>query len=107
MTIILGDPDQMFFANHPSRRFHIRPARGDEHDAEFMTLGQHDKTRRRIILWKVPGDVSMQFRTFAGKIMKTPFLVFADEEIRDDDQTVGAILDGVMKDAAKREGMTA
>ena len=107
MTVILGDPDQMWFAQRPTRRFHIRPARAGESENEFMALGPHETRRRQVILWKVPGDVAPQFRAFAGKVLKVPFLSFADEAIRDDDETLGPMLNEIMQDAARREGMTA
>jgi hypothetical protein len=107
MTINLADPDMIWFVQHRDRTFHIRNAFGDEHEAEFDTLGPHQRERRKIILWKVPHNVALQFRSFAGKILKTPFLAFADEEIRDDDETLGPILNGIMEEAAKSYGMKA
>lgn len=107
MTINLADPDTIWFAQHRDRNFHIRNAFGDEMEFEFDTLGPHQRDRRKIILWKVPHNVALQFRAFAGKVLKTPFLMFADEDIRDEDDTLGSILNGIMEEAAKQNGMKA
>jgi len=115
----LVDPDEQFFKDHPDRQARIRmpkkvpaltPQRAvrmvDESEGEFWSLGDHDKHRRRIILWKVPRDRWHMIPNHDGKtvpIMKIPFLCYADETIEDDDDTLFPIVRDIMADALKRE----
>lgn len=105
--MMIIDPDLRWFLEHRGRQTHIRYPVSDEFDMEFRSIGAHDFTRRRVICWKVPGDVTVQFRSWVGKIIKIPFVAFADESIRDDDETLLPMLNEIMVDAAKRQGMTA
>ena len=103
--------DAQFFADHPDRRAHIRMPGGptihrdrqravrylSECELEFRSLGPHDKSRRRIIAYRLPADHPQA----PNHIMKIPFLAFADETISDDDATLLPILDGIMKQAAR------
>lgn len=112
----LVDPDEQFFTDHPDRQAHIRPpgkvrvidrqraARiTDECAGEFWSLGEHEKSRRRIILWRVPPDRWSLIPNHDGKtvpIMKIPFLAFADETIESRDDILLPILDEIMRKAA-------
>ena len=111
------DQDAQFFADHPDRQARIRlPGRGpainaqravriqDEMAGEFFSLGEHDKSRRRIIIWRVPKD-NPQFNPKAPQLLKLPFLAFADEEIADRDDILLPIVREIKQDAAKKFGI--
>jgi hypothetical protein len=101
MSLVLLDNDEQFFRQHPDRQSRIRKSFGDENESEFMTLGMHDRNRRRIIACKVPENA----RTSPGKILKISFLTFGDESIRDDDETLLPIINELVMDAAKEHGI--
>lgn len=109
----LVDPDAQFFAQHPSRKAHIRMPKKvlardaqramryvDESEGEFWSLGEHVRERRRILLTRVdfhgnplPGN----------RIMKIPFLAFADETIEDTDEVLLPLIKQIMEDALVRQ----
>lgn len=105
------DQDAQFFARHPDRRAHIRMPAGpapfkdqqravrylSESELEFRSLGPHDKSRRRIIAYRLQTN----HPSHPNHIMKIPFLAFADETISDDDATLLPIVEGIMKQAAR------
>jgi hypothetical protein len=105
------DQDQQFFLEHPDRRARIRtPSREpyinrqraveylSEEELSFRRLGPHDKKRRRIIVYRTPGD----HPTHANHLLKIPLLQFADEAIADDDRTLLTIVHELMvKEAMK------
>jgi hypothetical protein len=110
------DPDAQWFADHPERRARIRNAVKvlhidkqrrtfymDECKAEFEALGDHDKDRRRILLWKVPHD-NPYYRADKPPLLKIPMLAFADETIEDSDAVLLPIIHDLMMDNAKRYG---
>lgn len=103
MTVVplIADEDALFFKAHPKRECHIRKPRPMEKNDEFMSLGFHDAQRRRIIAWKVPKGSAFG----AGRIVAIPFLMFADEEIADDDRALLPLLHQVMLQSAKEHGM--
>lgn len=103
------DQDTQFFAQHPGRQTRIRlpsktPHRDqqravrylDEAEIEFRHLGGHDPRRRRIIAYKLPAN----HPSHLNHIMKIPFLTFADESIRDDDETLLPLVHSIMLQAA-------
>jgi len=103
--------DEEFFTVFPDRQYRIRkPARilvkdkqratyyGDECLGEFLSLGPHDKNRRRIIVWRLP-EGNPHFDPMRQKLMVVPMLAFADEEIADNDAVLGPILHGIMEHA--------
>ena len=106
--------DEAFFQIHRDRNYHIRkPVKeividkqraahvGDECEAEFRTLGPHNRSRRRILLYRVPRD-NPYYDPYKRPILKVPFLAFADETIEDRDDILGPILHGIMEDARAR-----
>lgn len=108
--------DEEFFTVYPDRNYHIRkPVKeividkqraahfGDECEAEFQSLGPHNRDRRRLLLYRVPPD-NPHYNPNKPPILKVPFLMFADESIEDDDATLGPILHGIMEDARWRYG---
>lgn len=113
----LIDPDAQFFADHPDRQARIRlPGRGpainaqravriqDECAGEFFSLGEHDKSRRRIIIWRVPRD-NLHFNPQHPPLIKIPFLAFADETIEDRDDVLLPIVHEIMSEAARKHGV--
>lgn len=103
------DQDAQFFLQHPDRQARIRlPLKVahrdqqravrylDECEIEFRHLGGHDPKRRRIIAYKL----SANHPSHPNHIMKIPFLAFADESIRDDDETLLPIVHKIMLQAA-------
>jgi len=104
------DQDAQFFTDHPDRRSRIRepikamPYRDKqravrylaEAELEFKSLGDHDKSRRRILVWRAPSD----HRTHPNHLLKIPFLLFADEEIADRDDILLPLIHKIMKDAS-------
>ncbi len=90
--------DVVFFKQHKDRMFHIRKAWDGECAGEFWKIGEHDRKRRRVVLCRV--DATMNLLP-DGKIMKIPFLAFADEEIADNDDTLFPIVRDIMLDALK------
>ena len=109
------DNDEQFFRDHPDRQTRIRvprmtpmltPQRSvrmvPECEHEFWSLGEHERQRRRIILWKVPSDRWNLIPNHDGKtvpIMKIPFLAYGDETIEDRDDILLPILAEIMQGA--------
>lgn len=92
--------DGVFFKEHPDRRFHIRNAYKDEQKGEFWSLGPHEEKRRRIILTRVDFENKPLPN---NKVLKIPFLAFADETIEDTDDTLFPIIRDIMVEAYRRE----
>ena len=92
--------DGTYFRRHSDRFYHIRNAYIGENEGEFFSLGDHDKSRRRIILCRADAE---QKPLPDNKVMKIPFLAFADETIEDDDDTLFPIVRDIMLDALKKE----
>ena len=107
------DSDEQFFLAHPDRQAHIRSPRlvpaidksravrmVEECQGEFWSLGDHDKKRRRILLWRVPSDRWNQIPNHDGRtqpIMKVPFLAYSDETIEDTDEVLLPLLEQIME----------
>lgn len=100
----LLDTDQVWFVQNRDRSVMIRTASADEMNGEFMSLGPHDRSRRRIICWKVPQDVDRVFAAYRGKVLKIPFLQFSDEAVENSDEVLLPILNQIMRDAADEQG---
>lgn len=106
--------DEQFFAAHPDRQARIRQPtmvlgktsqRGvqylDEGEAAFRSLGEHKRNRRRLLLWRVPKDNAF-YDPRQPQILKIPFLLFSDETVEDDDETLLPIIHKIMDDARMR-----
>jgi len=106
--------DEQFFQLFPTRNYHIRKPQlemfidkqrathfADECEAEFRSLGPHKRSRRRLLLYRVPRD-NPHYNPEKPPILKVPFLMFADESIEDTDEVLGPILHGIMEDARNR-----
>jgi hypothetical protein len=92
--------DGTYFRRFPDRFYHIRNAYIGENAGEFFSLGDHDKSRRRIILCRADAG---QKPLPDNKVMKIPFLAFADETIEDTDDVLFPIVRDIMLDALKKE----
>ena len=93
--------DAAFFDRHRDRQARIRVPAPGERDKEFVQLGDHARDRRRILVWKVP----IGSRLMQGQILCIPFLLFADESVRDEDATLLPIIHEVMMEANKDYGI--
>jgi hypothetical protein len=91
--------DETYFRSYPARKYHIRNAYKNECLFEFRTLGPHAENRRRIILTRVD---ALQEPLPDNKVMKIPFLAFADETIEDDDDILFPIVRDILTDALKQ-----
>ena len=105
-------PDEQFFAKYPDRQAHIRRPQLQRHvdkqravrwldecELQFLSLGPHIKTRRRIISYRVPPD-NPYFDPEKPQILIIPFLVFADETIEDRDDILLPLVHQLMMDAS-------
>lgn len=108
--------DEEFFTTFPLRQARIRKPdlvqhtdkqRSvrylDENELEFRSLGGHDRARRRIIVWRVPPS-NPHYDPLQQKLLKIPFLAFADETIEDSDHVILPILEQIMQDARQHHG---
>lgn len=89
----MTDPDITWFALRPDRMSHIRPVRFGEAEIEFQTLGDHESSRRRMIIVRVPDGIH------EGALMWIPFLQFGDEEVEDSDHILMPIVHQLMMEA--------
>lgn len=109
------DEDAQFFTQHPDRYAHIREPRQmlislpsrqvepvPESQGEFWSLGEHDRSRRRILVWRVP-EHHPDYDPKNVKILKIPFLLFGDESVEDTDAVLLPIIHQIMLDAAKKQ----
>lgn len=111
------DEDAQFFVQHRDRYAHIRaprmmlaklPSRQvkyvEECAGEFWSLGEHQKERRRILLWRVP-EHHPAYDPKEVKILRIPFLLFSDESVEDTDSVLLPIIHQIMSDAAQKQGV--
>ena len=111
------DEDAQFFKDHPDRYAHIRepkqvlvklPSRQvkyvPEFQGEFWSLGEHQKDRRRVLIWRVP-EHHPAYDPKSVKILRIPFLLFSNETVEDADAVLLPIIHQVMTDAAKKQGV--
>ena len=117
----MADSDIQFFTDHPDRQARIREPvitlvkdkqRGvrytPENEGEFWSLGPHDKSRRRVIVWRVPdgpqADLArkrMRLKKNEVPLLKIPFLLYADETVEDRDDVLVPLIDGIMREAVR------
>ena len=98
LAIAFDNSDRHFFAQHPDRQAHIRLPFAGESDGEFWSLGEHNRARRRILLWRVPRD-NPHYRQLKQPLLKIPFLAFADETIEDSDAVLLPLIHDIMLNA--------
>jgi hypothetical protein len=102
LKVAFDRSDKGFFRDHPDRKAHIRLPYGGESEGEFWSLGEHQRSRRRIVLWRVPKDnpwYNKLRETLGEPLLKIPFLAFADETIEDTDEMLLPIIDTIMREA--------
>lgn len=97
-TAWIDRQDVCFFFDRPERQAHIRAPFGNEMQGEFWSLGEHDKNRRRVLLWRVPME-NPHYDPKKPQILKVPLLAFADETIEDTDAILLPILHSLMESA--------
>ena len=113
MTVTLKkpDPDAQWFASNGDRQAHIRkPVKVlmsdkkqhivrymDECEMEYQSLGDHNKDRRRILLWKVP-PTNPFYDPKKPAILKIPTVLYADETVEDRDDILLPFIDGIMRE---------
>ena len=97
LVVAFNNSDLDFFHKYPERHAHIRLPFHDECSGEFWSLGDHQRTRRRILLWRVPKQ-SPYYDAAHRPLLKIPFLAFADETIEDTDETLLPIIEGIMSE---------
>ena len=110
----IDSSDARFFSENPERYYHIRkPARAgdvvidkqraahiaDEMEAQFLSLGAHDKERRRVLIWRV-GPGNPFYNPDRPQLIKVPIILFDDEKCFDSDDYLGPILHHVMLNAS-------
>jgi hypothetical protein len=93
--------DVIWFRLHRDRDYHIREPFAGEQQAAWRILGDHELSRRRIIIWRVPKNNPGR-HVIPDGLMRVPFLAFADESIEDDDKTLKRIMDGIMQSASEQ-----
>jgi hypothetical protein len=116
MSRKIDEEDARFFLQHPDRQTHIRePIKAqevtidaqraamyvDEAEQEFRSLGGHQKSRRRILLYRIPPDNPF-YDPQRPALMKIPFLLFADETVEDRDDILLPILHAIMENAREQ-----
>jgi hypothetical protein len=107
------DEDAQWFTDHPDRKAHIRAPRLErrispqravaylpEMQGEFWSLGDHDKTRRRVLLLRV--NAAGEFLP-DNRILKIPVVLFADETVEDRDDILLPWAHQIMVDEGKRQ----
>ena len=105
LVVAFDNSDKMFFENHPDRQAHIRLPFQGESAGEFFSLGDHQRTRRRILIWRIPRD-SPYYHPIRQPIIKFPMLAFEDEIIDDTDDVLLPILATIMKERGQLLGDT-
>lgn len=107
--------DEQFFTTFPDRQSRIRKPDLEQHkneqravryldecELQFRSLGDHDRNRRRIIVWRVPaGNPFYDPRN--PQLIKIPMLLFADETVEDTDAHILPIIEQIMQDARQRQ----
>ena len=104
LVVAFDNSDKMFFENHKDRQAHIRLPFQGESAGEFFSLGDHQRTRRRILIWRVPRD-SPYYDSIKQPILKIPFLTFEDEIVDDTDDVLLPIIATIMQEQAATQGI--
>lgn len=101
LVVAFDNSDKQFFVRNPDRNAHIRLPYQNESAGEFFSLGDHNRTRRRILLWRVPED-NPYYDRGRRPLLKIPFLIFADETVEDRDDVLLPIIHEIMTGAVGR-----
>lgn len=89
--------DERWFSQHPDREVRIRVPEAGESESDFRTLGLHSLRRRRIIAVRAHGALAARMKI---KVMRIPYLLFADETVEDTEENLRPIVDRLMREAA-------
>lgn len=100
--------DKQFFNTFPMRQSRIRrPTRqlytnkqravqyAGEMEVQFRSLGDHDRKRRWVIVYRLPPD-NPNFDPEHPQLLPIPFLAFADETIADEDHLLLPLIHSIM-----------
>ena len=98
LQVVFDNSDQAFFKAHPDRFAHIRLPYKGESEGEFWKLGEHNRARRRILMWRVPKENPL-YQQLQQPVLKIPFLAFNDETIEDTDDVLLPIIHTIMTEA--------
>lgn len=104
LKVAFDNSDKMFFERHPERQAHIRLPFQGEADGEFFSLGEHNRTQRRMLIWRIPRD-SPFYHAEQQPILKIPFLAFLEETIDDLDDVLLPIIATIMQEQAQAKGV--
>lgn len=104
LVIAFDNSDKQFFVRNPDRHAHIRLPHLHEADGEFWSLGDHQRTRRRILLWRVPKG-NPYYHPDKQPFIKIPFLAFSDETIEDRDDILLPIIETIMQEQLRKHGV--
>ena len=91
--------DVRWFKQLPRRQTRIRVPAPGEFSASWLAMGDHDATRRRVLVWRVPKNNPGR-KLIPDGLMRIPLLLRADESVENDDKVLLPILDGLMREAA-------
>lgn len=100
LIVAFDNSDRQFFKVNPDRQAHIRLPFHGEAAGEFWQMGDHQRTRRRIMLWRVPKD-NPHYHPSKQPLLKIPFLAFQDEIIEDQDDILLPIIHLIMTEQAQ------
>lgn len=92
-SVGLAVDDAAFFADHRDRMFRIRQPLAGEFESEFRSLGDHDASRRRVIVARAFGPLA---KLHGVKFMPAGMLLFADETVEDRDDVLMPIYNEIM-----------
>ena len=103
LAVAFDNSDKQFFVRNPARMAHIRLPYGGECSGEFWSMGDHQRTRRRILIWRIPKD-SPYYDAEKQPILKIPMLTLEGEEIADTDEVLVPLIDTIMREQAQVQG---
>lgn len=104
--MLLVENDNAFFRRNPRRQIRLRLPHKGEMNREFMSLGIHSESQRRMLVWKVPGSIRAPYSEWAGRLMKIPYIMQPNEELEDSDKILMPLLDELMDEASKDYGLS-
>ncbi len=102
LVVAFDNSDKAFFTKNTDRHAHIRLPYEQECAGQFWSLGDHNRTRRRILLWRVPKG-NPYYHAEKAPFLKIPFLAFSDEEIADRDDILLPVIEQIMTEAYLKE----
>lgn len=95
----MNNDDAIWFKQRTLRNARIRPPASGEFGQAWLMLGDHQVSRRRVLVWRVPANNPGR-QLIQDGLMRIPMLQRADETIEDSDDVLLPMLDHMMKVAA-------